>query len=56
LVNGLSNASYQGFANLEEAVADYLEARERGWVRVVRLPGDSTAVFGPKYNAEDMPL
>jgi len=55
LVEGLgSRALYQGFASHEEALTDYLEARAKSWVRVIRLPGDSDVVFGDPDAAEDL--
>jgi len=55
LVEGLgSRALYQGFASHEEALADSLEACAKNWVSVIRLPGDSDAIFGDCNTAEDL--
>jgi len=51
-----SEASWQGFPSFQEALDDYLTAREKGWVRIIRRPGDSVAVFGPRHAAEDLPV
>jgi len=33
---------------------DYLTARDKDWVKVVRQPGDSVEVYGPVDDAEDL--
>jgi len=55
LVHGLGrDGCCQSFANYEQAMHDYLTARDKDWVKVVRQPGDSVEVYGPVDDAEDL--
>ena len=50
LVRGVSDARYRGFSTREKATAYYLDAKDKGFVSVVRDPGDD-ALFGPLRDA-----
>ena len=52
-MEGLDEASYQGFPNLAEALDDYLTAKSNGLVRVVRKQSDMD-IFGSVNYAEDL--
>lgn len=55
LVEGLgARASRQTFSSYDEALIDYLEARRKGLVKVVRLANDNDAQWGPVESAEDL--
>jgi hypothetical protein len=55
MVNGLgTRATYQSFPNFELALENYFTAHTKGFVQVVRLPGDSKEVFGHPDYAEDI--
>jgi len=55
LVDGLGGrALFQSFASYAEALANYLEAREKDWVRVIRDSGDSDTTYGNRDYAEDL--
>ena len=55
MVEGLGEqASYQSFPSFAAAINDYLVAREKGYVKVVRLPSDSEVEFGDVNFAEDL--
>jgi hypothetical protein len=47
---------WQMFPSKEQALHDYLQARVRGTVVIVRNPGDTDAKFGPREDAEDLPI
>ena len=50
LVSGISGAWYKGFSTHDKAARFYLDAKEKGLVRIVRDPGDD-ALFGPLHEA-----
>jgi hypothetical protein len=55
MVDGLgTRATYQSFPSHELALENYFTARTKGFVQVVRLPGDSEEVFGHPDYAEDI--
>jgi hypothetical protein len=54
LVEGLTQGLWQGFKTYDEAITDYFNARGKDWDRVIRLPGDSNAIFGLPDKAEDL--
>ena len=55
LVHGLGrDGCCQSFADYEQAIHDYLMAHDKGWVKVVRQPGDSVEVYGPVADAKDL--
>ncbi|KIM35206.1 hypothetical protein M413DRAFT_42320, partial [Hebeloma cylindrosporum] len=50
LIKRVPGARYKGFSTRNEAVEYYLDAKNKGLVRVVRDPGDD-ALFGPIRDA-----
>ncbi|KIJ91641.1 hypothetical protein K443DRAFT_53805, partial [Laccaria amethystina LaAM-08-1] len=51
LVEGVSGGLAVGFKTHDAAMHDYLSAKRKGLVRVVRNPGDDI-LFGPRSEAE----
>jgi hypothetical protein len=57
MVLGLGGRSiHQGYTSKEEALDDYLNARTRGWVKIVRNAADTNEQFGHPNDAEDLPI
>ena len=55
LVKGLGNALYQGFGSFDKALEEYLKARDKDQVCVIRSLSDVDAEYGDKSVAEDLP-
>ena len=55
MIEGLSNrATFQSFSTYDLALENYLSARTKGFVKVVRLLGDSEEILGLLDYAEDI--
>lgn len=55
LTDGLGSAgSWQGGNTYTEALTIYMRARERGFLRVIRLPEDTVADWGDLHESEDL--
>ena len=45
LIRGVSDTCFRGFSTREKATAYYLDAKDKGFMSVIRDPGDD-ALFG----------
>lgn len=50
LISQVSDARYRAFKTHAQALSFYMDAKEKGFVKVVRDPGDD-ALFGPSHKA-----
>jgi hypothetical protein len=55
LIEGLGGtAVYESFATYQQALEAYFTARDKGYLQVFRLPGDTIEKWGHTDGAEDL--